>query len=79
MGARCRPHDSRDCEQWDALLALVTGCRGSGAGHCHHRFPRRVWAVHGLDLNPIQAEASRGSEPANSSETFILGWLTCVG
>lgn len=53
MGARCRPHGSRNREQWNALLALVIGCRGSSARHRRYRLPRRVWAVHGLDLNPV--------------------------
>ena len=53
MGARCRADDCRDCEQWDALLALVTGRRGSGAGHRAHRFPGRVWPFHRLDLDPV--------------------------
>ena len=78
MGTRCRPHDSRDCEQWNALLALVTGCCGFGARHCHYCFPRRIWAVHGLDLNPIQAEASRGQESLGSCEIFFLIWLTRI-
>ena len=53
MGARCRADDCRDREQWDALLALVTGRRGSGAGHRAHRFPGRVWPFHRLDLDPV--------------------------
>lgn len=24
MGARCRPYDSRDCEQWNAFLTFVS-------------------------------------------------------
>ena len=60
MGARCRPDDSRDREQWNALLALVTGCCRPSARHRRHRLSRRVWAVHGLDLDPVQAQTSRG-------------------
>ena len=53
MGARCRSYDCRDREQWDALLTFVTGSRGSGARHCSHRLPRRVWTLHRVDLDPV--------------------------
>ena len=53
MGTCCRAYDRRDREQWDALLALVTCRGGSGARHRPHRLPRRVWALHRVDLDPI--------------------------
>ena len=53
MGARCRSYDSRDREQWHALLTFVTGSCGSGARRCSHRLPWRVWTLHRVDLDPV--------------------------
>lgn len=72
MGARCRSHDSRDREQRNALLALVAGCRWSGARHSRHRLSGSVRIVHRMDLDSIQAEASGWCEALSSSGTFVL-------
>ena len=58
MGARCRPHDRRDREQWHALPALVAGRGGIGAGGHLDCLPGIVWAVHQLDLDSVQVETS---------------------
>ena len=75
MGTRCRSYDSRDREQWDALLTFVTGSCGSGARRCSYRLPRRIWTLHRVDFDSIQIETSRGYTTFNPSIIFVLGRL----
>ena len=78
MGACHRSYDSRDREQWHALLTFVTGSCGSGARRCPHRLPRRVWTLYRLDLDPVQIETSRGYRNFDPCVIFVLGWLIYV-
>ena len=51
--------DSRDCQQWHAL-APVESCRRWDCAWGHlDRVPRRLWDLHQLAADSIQAPASR--------------------
>ena len=59
VGACRCSHDSRDCQQWHALSAIVACCGRSCAWYHSDCFPGLFWAVHKLDPDPIQVETSR--------------------
>ena len=53
MGACCRSHDRRDCQQWHALFTVIARGRGFSPWHRPHCISGRLRAVYKLDINPI--------------------------